>query len=82
MGLKNDINGLAPFIWIALLLIGATGTYIAVENITQQPTITYNITESPFTFLGGSVNWIWIIVIAVAIIFVLLWIFGKTKKKE
>lgn len=83
MGLKNDNNGVIPIIaWIAIFVVGAVGSYIAIENITQQPDVTYNIIESPFTFLGSTVDWIWIILIGVGVVFVLLWIFGKSKQKS
>ena len=82
MGLRNDNYGVIPPIaWIAIFVVGAIGSYIAIENITQQPDITYNVTESPFSFFGSSVNWIWIIIIGVIIVFALLWIFGKSKQK-
>lgn len=78
--LRNDLSGVIPVIaWIAVLVIGGIGTYIAVENLTQQPNITYNVSESPFSFFGNQVDWIWIILIAVFVIFVLIW--GFTRKK-
>lgn len=79
--LRNNNEGIALVAWVGIFIISAIGGWIAVENITQQPTITYNITESPFSFFGGAVDWIWIIVIGVVIVFALLWIFGKSKKQ-
>lgn len=87
MGLKkrliNDNSGGVPIIaWIAVLVIGGIGTYIAVENLTQQPNIIYNVSESPFSFFGNQVDWIWIILIAVGVIFVLIWGFARSGKNK
>lgn len=81
--LRNDLSGVVPIIaWIAVLVIGGIGTYIAVENLTQQPSITYNVSESPFSFFGNQVDWIWIILIAVVVIFVLLWGFARSGRNK
>lgn len=85
MGLKNDIKGVAPFIaLIAIIVVGSVavgGTYMVLDQLSERPDITYNVVESPFSFFGNTVDWIWIIIIGVLIVFVLLWIFGKSKQK-
>lgn len=81
--LLNDLSSGVPLIaWIAVLVIGGIGTYIAVENLTQQPNITYNVSESPFSFFGNQVDWIWIILIGVVVVFFLIWGFSRSGKNK
>lgn len=80
--LQSDNLGVIPVIaWVAILVVGAVGTWVAIENLSQQPDITYTVTQSPFSFFGNQIDWVWIIIIGVVIVFALLWFFGKGKTK-
>ena len=85
MGLSNNKNGIAPIFAVFALVAIITGvgaTFIAVDQLTERPDITYNVIESPFSFFGNQIDWIWIILIGVVIVFLLIWAFARSRRKE
>ena len=85
MGIIKNNNGITPFVGLIILLIVSGGigvTALGVYELTQRPDITYNVTESPFSFFGNQIDWIWIILIGVGIVFLLIWGFARTRKAK
>jgi len=77
---KSDCNGAIPVIaWVFVAVVTAIGGYIAVENLTQQPDITYNISDTGFSIAGVDVSWLWIIVIVAGIVIVILFLATRRK---
>lgn len=81
--LQKDTIGAIPVIaWVFVAVVTAIGGYIAVENLTQQPDITYNISDTGFSIAGVDVSWLWIIVIVAGIVIVLLFLATRRKPQQ
>lgn len=74
--MQNDISAIAPIIWL-IVIAGSVVAGLGVYNITQRPDITYNITDTGFSFAGMDVSWIFIIGLFAIVIFAVLFLFRK-----
>lgn len=71
--LKDDKIAVAPIIW-AIVLIGSAIAGLGVYQVTQRPDVTYNISDTGFSFAGVDISWLLIIGVGAIALFVFLWI--------
>lgn len=79
--LKNNESGIAFIVWAIVLIAGAVAS-LGVYQITQRPDITYNITDTGFSFAGIDMSWLVIIAIAVVLLFLFMFMFRKKPQQQ
>lgn len=79
--LTNDNMALAPVIWL-IVLIGGAIAGLGVYQFTQRPDITYNISDTGFSFAGIDISWVAIIGIVGIVVFLLFFLFRKPPTKQ
>ena len=78
--ITNDNNGIAWFIALGIIaVIGAVGV-ASSYFIFQQPDITYNISDTGFSLAGLDIDFTWVILIIVGIVF--LWLIFLSRRLE
>ena len=80
---KKWIDDESGVVWLIPLLIvmgvvgGIAVTGYAVYRLTQEPDVTYNITDTGFSLAGVDLDSLWIIVAVIGALIVLYMLFKK-----